>query len=92
MKIFYLVLSIIFCCTVFSCRTVKKMTVEKDIPSITENKLLKNIDVNGLEYNTLFAKRIDVSLKNKKEPTRVLFFITSYGSFGYRSSKSIDNS
>lgn len=45
------------------------MTVEKDIPSITENKLLKNIDVNGLEYNTLFAKRIDVSLKNKKEST-----------------------
>ncbi len=50
--------------SVLSCRTVKQTVVKKEVPLITENKLLKNIEENELKYNTLFAKRIDASLKS----------------------------
>lgn len=40
--------------------------MKKDVPVITENKLFKNIENHKLNYNTLFAKRIDVSLTNDK--------------------------
>lgn len=49
-----------------SCRSVKQVVVKKEIPAISENKLLKNIESNELEYNTLFAKRLDVSLTEGK--------------------------
>ena len=49
-----------------SCRTVQQVVVKKEVPAITENKLLKNIESNELDYNTLFAKRIDVSLTTQK--------------------------
>ena len=55
------VVLIVLCCFAFSCRTVRQVIVKKDIPFITENKLLKNIDTNELKFNTLFVKRLDVS-------------------------------
>ncbi len=45
----------------FSCRTAKQVVTEKDIPLMTEHKLLKQIELNRLNDSTLFAKRIDVS-------------------------------
>lgn len=65
MKIYH-VLLIIICFSVVSCRTVKQVVVKKDVPAITENKLFKSIESHELNYNTLFAKRIDVSLTNNK--------------------------
>ena len=70
MRIYY-ILFLISCLSVVSCRTTKDIAtkervIEKDVPSISENKLLKNIDNHELEYNTLFAKRIDASLSTDK--------------------------
>ncbi len=62
-----LLLLLIICLSVLSCRTVKQAIVKKEVPLITENKLLKNIEENELKYNTLFAKRIDASLKTGKK-------------------------
>lgn len=62
----YQILWIIICFSVVSCRTTKQIVVKKDIPAITENKLFKNIENNELDFNTLFAKRIDISLKSDK--------------------------
>ena len=45
----------------FSCRTAKQVVTEKDIPLMTEHKLLKQIESNRLNDSILFAKRIDVS-------------------------------
>lgn len=45
----------------FSCRTAKQVVTEKDIPLMTEHKLLKQIESNRLNDSTLFAKRIEVS-------------------------------
>ena len=59
-----LLLLLMICLSVLSCRTVKQTVVKKEVPLITENKLLKNIEENELKYNTLFAKRIDASLKS----------------------------
>jgi len=50
----------------FSCRTVRQVVTKKEIPVITENKLFRSIAGNELNYNTLFAKRIDVSLSHQK--------------------------
>lgn len=65
MKYIYFIL---ICFFMFSCRsakhTARQILTKKDIPVITENKLFKNIDNNELKYNTLFAKRIDISLLN----------------------------
>lgn len=61
-----LVLLIIIFLSIVSCRSIKQVTVKKEIPPITESKLLKNVEINSLEYNTLFAKRIEVSLTNSK--------------------------
>lgn len=57
---------LIICFSVVSCRTVKQVVVKKEVPAIGENKLFKTIESNELEYNTLFAKRIDASLSNEK--------------------------
>lgn len=68
MKINFILLVVIVLSAI-SCRTVRQTVVKKEIPAITENKLLKNIESNGLEYNTLFAKRLDISLENEKSTT-----------------------
>ncbi len=62
----YILYWIFAVCLFASCRSVKPVVVKKDIPSIAENKLLKNIKSNELEYETLFAKKIEVSLTQKK--------------------------
>ncbi len=49
-----------------SCRTVQQIVVKKDIPLTTEGRLLKNIEEHKPEYNTLFAKRIEGSLRSEK--------------------------
>lgn len=56
----YFLLLFLICCLA-SCRTVKNITVHKEIPFITENKLFKNIYSNELGYNTLYVKKADVS-------------------------------
>lgn len=65
MKIYYILL-VILSVIASSCHTVKEIVVRKDIPAITENKLLRNIDTAALDYNTLYAKRIELSLTDKK--------------------------
>ncbi|MEG0795041.1 MAG: DUF4292 domain-containing protein [Odoribacter sp.] len=65
MKISYVFLLVISL-FLFSCRSVKQVTEKKEVPFITENKLLKNIESNKLAYKTLYAKRIDLSLSGKK--------------------------
>lgn len=52
--------------TVCSCKTVRDIVEKKDVPAISENKLLKNIESNEPDYSTLFAKRIDVSLNGSR--------------------------
>lgn len=62
MKTWYFlgVLSIMSCCF-FSCRSVQKTVVHKEIPNITENKLLKNVYANEPDFNSLYSRRMDVS-------------------------------
>lgn len=57
-KLFWLLLVSVL---MFSCRTAKQVVTEKDIPLMTEHKLLKQIESNRLNDSTLFAKRIEVS-------------------------------
>ena len=64
MNLKYLFL-ILLCCSIFSCKTAKHVSINKEVPAITENRLFKNIYNNELDYNTLFAKRIDISLSNR---------------------------
>ncbi len=59
----------IICLSVISCHTAKQVVVKKEVPPITENKLLKNIEENKLKYNTLFAKRVNASLKVGEKKT-----------------------
>lgn len=54
-------LLLICICCLFSCKSVKHVTEQRDIPGITEGKLFKNIYSNSLEYNTLYAKKVDIS-------------------------------
>ncbi|MFR5658271.1 MAG: DUF4292 domain-containing protein [Butyricimonas faecihominis] len=50
-----------------SCRSVKEITENRrDLPNITEGKLFKNIISNELDYNTIYAKKVDLSLKDNK--------------------------
>lgn len=66
MKINFWLLSGIFF-LLFSCRSVSKLAVrENDIPDISENKLMRNIAINELDYSSIYAKRVDVVLKNGK--------------------------
>ena len=61
--IFILVLSLLV-----SCKSVKKVVeVNRDLPNITEGKLLRNVYFNELDYNTIYAKKIDLTLKEKKK-------------------------
>lgn len=57
----YLILCLVALCAV-SCKVTQKIAVHKEVPNITEGKLLKNIYSNELEYNSLYAKKLDVSI------------------------------
>ena len=60
------VLLLILLCLV-SCRSVKEVAESRrDLPNITEGKLFKNIISNELDYNTIYAKKVDLSLKDNK--------------------------
>lgn len=45
-----------------SCRSIKETVVEKEVMNISEGKLYKNLELNELDYNTLYAKKVDVSV------------------------------
>lgn len=62
----HIFLLIIVVVSIVSCRSAKQIAVKKNIPSITEGRLLKNIENNELEYSTLFAKKMDISYKDGK--------------------------
>ncbi len=57
----YLILFIVVCCFI-SCKSVEKIAVRKDLPAITEGRLFKNIDTAQLEYNSLYSKKMDISI------------------------------
>ncbi len=65
MKYSYIFLLGLLCVVVTSCCTTIKLAEKKEIPLLTENKLFKNIETGELDYNTLFVKRMDVSLEHK---------------------------
>lgn len=48
-------------CCFFSCRSMKNTVVHKEIPNITENRLLKNVYANEPDFSSLYSKRMDVS-------------------------------
>lgn len=51
-----------------SCKSVEKVVeVNRELPNITETRLLRNIYFNELDYNTIYAKKIDLTLKEKKK-------------------------
>lgn len=60
----FLLVTVIF--SIVSCRSAEQIAVKKNIPSITEGRLLKNVENNELNYSTLFAKRLDISYKEGK--------------------------
>lgn len=64
----HIFLLIIVVVSIVSCRSAKQIAVKKNIPSITEGRLLKNIENNELEYSTLFAKRWIFPIKTGKDP------------------------
>lgn len=50
-----------------SCRSVKHVVENRrDLPNITEGKLFKNVISNEIEYNTIYAKKVDLTLKDNK--------------------------
>ena len=60
------ILVLILLCLV-SCKSVKNVVEkQRDLPNITEGKLSKNITSNSLDYNTIYAKKVDLSLKDNK--------------------------
>lgn len=48
-----------------SCRTVRQVIEKREVPLMTENKLLKNIESHALDFQTLYAKRMDISFFNQ---------------------------
>lgn len=62
MRIKILLFILLLCVCLFSCRSVKQIPVKLDIPNITEGKLLKNIHTAEPAFQTLYAKRMDVSV------------------------------
>ena len=57
-----------FIVLLFSCRSVKVRVVAKEVVNISEGKLYKNLEVNELDYRSLYAKKVDVSIQiNGKE-------------------------
>ena len=51
-----------------SCKSVKRVVeIKRELPNITEGRLLRNVYFNELDYNTIYAKKIDLTLKEKKK-------------------------
>lgn len=71
MKTGYITLILFSICFLFSCKSVKNIVENKDIPGITENKLLKNINANEPEFNSLYSRRMDVSFVQNGKTTNL---------------------
>lgn len=54
-----------------SCRSAKTVVKEKvELPNVTEGRLFKNVVDSALDFNTLYAKKIDLTLRDgEKENT-----------------------
>lgn len=53
---------------VLSCRSVKEIKVDQRVlENISERKLFRNIDLNKLNYNTLYSKKMSVTLITDKK-------------------------
>ena len=74
----HIFLLIIVVVSIVSCRSAKQIAVKKNIPSITEGRLLKNIENNELEYSTLFAKKMDISYKDGKGSNSLIMVMREY--------------
>lgn len=64
------VVLLLFVCLV-SCRSAKTVVKEKvELPNVTEGRLFKNVVDSALNFNTLYAKKIDLTLRDgEKENT-----------------------
>lgn len=71
MKIGYILLFLILSCFLYSCKSTKKIVVYHEIPNLTENRLLKNIYTNELEFNSLYSKRMDVVFTQNGKSTNL---------------------
>lgn len=49
-------------CSLFACKSVKNVAKQREVPDIAEGRMLKNVETAELDYTTLYAKRIDVSI------------------------------
>lgn len=58
-RYFFLFLAVL---CIVSCKMTEKVSVHSEIPNITEGRLLKNIYNNELVYNSLYSKKLDVSI------------------------------
>lgn len=64
MKNSFLVILLLVC--LVSCRSVKTVVEEKaELPHISEGRLLKNMVDSALDFETLYAKKIDLTLTDK---------------------------
>lgn len=62
------ILFIFSLCLLFSCSSVKQAALIKKTENITEARLFKSIESNELDYRTLYAKKIELSVSiNGKE-------------------------
>lgn len=50
-----------------SCRSVQDVAEPRIVPNISENKLFKNIAEQSFDYQTVFIKKVDISLKTGKK-------------------------
>lgn len=65
MKINWVIVLVLF--SFFSCRSVKETQVEqRELHNLSERKLFRNIAYNELNYNTMYAKRMAVSLQTEE--------------------------
>ena len=53
---------LLFSCFLFSCSPVKKVVIHKETSNINEIKLFKSIENNELNYNTLYSKKVELSV------------------------------
>ena len=58
-------LVILLLCCLASCHSTKLAVREQvELPGITEGRLLKNVETNALDFNTLYAKKINLNLRD----------------------------
>lgn len=63
---YFFLFFVVLCVT--SCRMTEKVSMRREVPNITEAKLLKNIYENELDFNSLYIKKLDVSIdRNGKD-------------------------